>query len=98
MTNPESKEITLAVGCTAEPETCGSCHFFRRTMTDGEHEMSTGHCRFVLPPFRVRYQSFNYGTLDEARQPNWVHDTSRCDCYKPDGKTYVIQRKVGPNA
>jgi hypothetical protein len=41
-------EITLAVGASAEPDTCGSCKFFERN-SDGPSYRMHGVCRIKLP-------------------------------------------------
>ena len=93
-----ANEIVLAVGCSAEFGTCGSCHFFRRSMDSGPYEMKTGDCTFRLPPLPRRYKEMSYEETGESgRSPQWVQDTFGCDLYKPDGKVYIVQRRVPPD-
>ena len=90
-------EITLPLDCSAEPDTCGSCKFFDRTMRDGPYEMSSGHCRFKLPPFEEKYRVLTYVETGESdRAANWIKDTHACDLYRPDGKVYIVQRRIPP--
>lgn len=88
-------EITLPVGATAEPLTCGSCKFFLREMSSGPYEAAAGHCTFRLPPPKQFFKVMTYeetGELD--RTANWVKDTHGCDLYQPDKKSYIVQRIV----
>ena len=88
-----SGEVTLAVGATAETNTCGSCKYFSRTMDMGEYNMSTGVCKFELPE-KLRYlfapKVYVEGDEDRVR----LRDTSRCDLWKDDGKVYIVQRRT----
>lgn len=89
--------ITLPVGASAEPETCGSCKFFKRgPLTDGPYEGSSGDCGIRMPPQKEFYKKMTYEEVGESdRSPNWIKDTFGCDLYRADGKTYIVQRKVG---
>jgi len=96
-----SNEITLPVGSSAEPNTCGSCKFFRRN-NDGVNYRMNGTCGFVLPA-KVVEQSAMRGITDEVRKKDrdytgtedWIKDTDRCDLQRSDGKVYIVQRRVG---
>lgn len=92
-----ANETTLAVGCTAEPDTCGSCRFFERR---NEYDSAYGRCRIKLPSKLAEQQDIRgidpkqkdreyTGTEDQIR------DTERCDLQQPDGKVYIVQRRVG---
>ena len=87
--------ITLPPGATAEPNTCGSCKFFRRCLDQGIYEASSGHCEIVMPPPKQRYRVLTYEETGEVdRAPNWIKDSARCDFYRPDGRKYIVQREV----
>lgn len=84
-----ANEITLPVGATAEPDTCGSCRFFRR----GENSIeSYGRCNIVLPP---KYATKPYPVRDDELPASHMQDTARCDLHRPDGNVYIVQRVVG---
>lgn len=88
-----ANEITLPVGATAEPDTCGSCKFFRRKPDD--YNASRGTCGFRFPPkfdfwfAKVTVNDFQGTELDIA-------DTDRCDLYRFSGKVYIVQRRIPP--
>ena len=85
-----ANEIILPVGNTAEPNTCGSCKFFYRS---GDR---SGNCNIKLPP---QIAIDNKGNeKDYVRNPNTVNDDNRCDFYQPDGKIYIVQRRIEPKA
>lgn len=87
-------EIVLPVGASAEPNTCGSCKFFRRTMDAGDYAMRSGTCGFVLPPKLA--QMFAARPSKDDDEWGWrLPDTQRCDLQRPDGKAYIVQRRVG---
>jgi hypothetical protein len=91
------KEITLMVGANAEPDTCGSCKFFDRRVDSGEWYSMDGYCRIAMPPLKTRFAPFVYKDNDEDTWgPTHVKDIDRCDLYRPDGKLYIVQRRVGP--
>lgn len=90
-----ANEITLAVGASAEPNTCGSCIFFRRTMDMGEYNMSSGICGFRLPrQMHILFAPKIYKDGDEDRLR--LGDTERCDLYQHDGRVYIVQRRIPP--
>ncbi len=84
-----AEPITLPVGATAEPDTCGSCRFFKRGWNTYE---SAGKCYIKLPPW-VQYKPV---PRDEA-DPFWVRDTDRCDLQQHTGERYIVQREVLPS-
>lgn len=93
-------EITLAPGATAEPNTCGSCKFFERKDFDDRYG-TYGFCRFLFPA-KIALQS-DIRRLDPKMKDeeytgneNQIKDTDRCDLQSPDGKTYIVQRRVSP--
>lgn len=87
--------ITLPLGASAEPDTCGSCKFFDR-MLDPFPEGRTGVCKFKLPPQVATMRQIPSREVENSYEYERTTDTSRCDLYKPDGKQYIIQRRVGP--
>lgn len=95
-------EITLIPGASAEPDTCGSCKFFERKNVDGyENHGSWGFCRIMLPK-KVAVQ-MNIRMLDSKERDqeytgneDQIKDTDRCDFQRPSGKTYIVQRRIGP--
>jgi hypothetical protein len=91
-------EITLPIGATAEPDTCGSCKFFQRWTDRGASYQHTGLCKIVMPPPKERFERKNLNDDDNAeyRAPNDVDDTHRCDLHRPSGKTFIVQRRVLP--
>ncbi len=89
-----SNEITLGVGASAEMNTCGSCKFFRRDMDMGVVNMSRGICGFQFPKkMFILFAPKEYRDGDEDRDR--MNDTDRCDLQRPDGKVYIVQRRVG---
>ena len=61
-----------------------------------------GLCRFVLPAKIVvqdQYRDLDDRVAKRNRDwqgtENWIKDTDRCDLYRPDGKTYIVQRRIG---
>jgi hypothetical protein len=88
-----NREITLPLGATAEPNTCGSCKFFDRVGTDyGASYQSMGRCRINLPPLNFVEKSWD----GEGLGPRSLPDTERCDLQRPDGKVYIVQRRIPP--
>ena len=92
--------ITLPVGCSAEKDTCGSCKFFERNGSYGDDYKMNGVCRFMLPA-KIATQD-NIRRIDPAMKnyeyqgtENWIKDSDRCDLYRPDGRVYIVQRRVG---
>lgn len=91
--------ITLAVGATAEPDTCGSCKFFQRK---DDWRAGFGDCRIKLPrKFAEQWQirkltpkpkDYEYEYTGNEDQ---IKDTDRCDLHRPDGNVYIVQRLVG---
>ena len=97
-----SSEITLSVGATAEPKTCGSCKFFNRN-NDGISYRMNGICRIKMPAKIVEQYTVR-SIIDEVRKKDsdytgtedWIKDTDTCDFQQSDGNIYIVQRKVGP--
>ena len=89
---------TLALGANAEPNTCGSCKFFRR---DRDYDSASGKCEIVLPKKLASQRDIR--SIDPKQKDreytgneDQIKDTDRCDLYKSDGKQYIVQRIVGP--
>lgn len=102
MTITTTNEIILAPGATAEPDTCGSCKFFgRKPPNEGEWYRMNGFCRFLMPA-KIALQSDLRGIDPKHKDDeytgneNMIKDTDRCDLQKPDGKTYIVQRRISP--
>jgi hypothetical protein len=96
----DKKEITLSPGASAEPDTCGSCKFFERK-NDGEFYRMHGFCRIKLPekiPEQSAIRCIDPKQKDREYTGNedQIKDTDRCDLQKPDGKVYIVQRRIGP--
>jgi hypothetical protein len=93
-----SNEITLPVGSSAEPDTCGSCKFFRRMTNNGDWYYMNGWCTFKFPGRVV--EQWQMRGLDKNREggddPDRIKDTDRCDLYKFSGKVYIVQRRIPP--
>ena len=90
------EEITLPVGATAEPGTCGSCKYFRREGQLGDHYRHRGGCAFRMPAVVTdRYVLREYEDGDEYIR-GFIEDTHGCDLYRNDGKVYIVQRRI-PN-
>jgi len=91
--------ITLPPGCTAEHDTCGSCKFFER---DGyDYSRIYGKCRIVLPSkvamqYDVRAIDPKHKDDEYTGNEDQIQDTNRCDLWRSDGKTYIVQRKILP--
>ena len=95
-----SGEVTLSVGCSAEVNTCGSCLFFER-QGDNEYYRMNGFCRIKLPAkiveqFTVRNIDPKQRDREYTGNEDQIKDTDRCDLYRPDGKIYIVQRRVTP--
>ncbi len=91
----KDNDITLAPGATAEPNTCGSCKFFKRDMNNGPYEMARGNCEIRMPPLKQYFRTMTYEETGERdRAPNWVSDSAGCDLYRHDGKQYIVQRYI----
>lgn len=97
-----SSEITLPVGSSAEPDTCGSCKFFQRN-NDGINYRMNGVCGFKLPEKAVRQVQFRELSdivkkydRDYTGTEEWIKDTDRCDLQRPSGKVYIVQRRISP--
>jgi hypothetical protein len=86
-----STAITLPVGATAEPDTCGSCRFFVR-MGD-LRPIGQGRCNITLPP--VLATKYDFRTSENSYQFDLITDDKRCDLQRPDGKIYIVQRCIG---
>jgi hypothetical protein len=93
-----ANEITLAVGASAEPGTCGSCKFFERK-SDGEWEAARGFCKIVLPKkmatqWDIRGVDPKQKDGEYTGNEDQIKDTDRCDLQRPDGKVYIVQRRI----
>jgi len=93
-----ANEITLSVGASAEPNTCGSCKFFERR-GDG-YAASGGFCRIKLPAKiadqnAIRSIDPKMKDAEYTGNEDRINDTDRCDLQRPDGKVYIVQRRVG---
>lgn len=90
-------EIVLGLEQTAEPHTCGSCHFFgRRSFSETyiknedvvRDAMRGGYCKFKMPPqVAIRQQG-------EGAPTNWINDTDSCDLWRSSGKTFIVSKRV----
>lgn len=88
-----ANEITLPVGATAEPDTCGSCKFFVRI--DDLRPVGEGRCNIKLPPMMAtKYELPTKDGWENSYQFDLKHDVSRCDLQRPDGKVYIVQRRI----
>lgn len=90
-------EIVLPVGANAEPDTCGSCKFFKRR--DEMYSAAHGFCMFVVPQkVATRHDLRNADPKQQDREytgnEDQIKDTSRCDLYHFSGKTYIVQRRI----
>lgn len=91
-------EITLPVGASAEPDTCGSCRFFARK---ADYAAVYGECRIKLPakfPDQWAIRRIDPAEKDREYTGNedQIKDTDRCDLHRPDGKIYIVQRRIPP--
>lgn len=86
--------VTLPVGASAEPDTCGSCKFFVRM--DDLRPISQGRCNIKLPPMvATQYDIPREKGWENSYQFDMKQDSERCDLQRPDGKVYIVQRMVG---
>lgn len=85
--------ITLPIGATANPNTCGSCRHFRR---NDQYGNDRGVCNITLPPW-VPEKPTATRDNDDYVSPRLMKDSSRCDLQSPSGKFYQVSRRVGPN-
>lgn len=95
-----SNEITLPVGCSAEPDTCGSCKFFERK-GESDYYRTHGFCKIKLPAKMA--DQWNIRRLDPKQKDqeytgneDQIKDTDRCDLYHFSGKVYIVQRRIPP--
>lgn len=89
--------ITLPVGASAEPDTCGSCKFFERKDDYGN---CYGRCGIKLPKkvaeqWAIRSIDPKQKDREYTGNEDQIKDTDRCDFQRPDGKVYIVQRLVG---
>lgn len=85
-------DVVLPLGSTAEPNTCGSCKFFYRIGADyGQTYQNMGRCQIKLPPMNFQDKGWD----GEGFGPRSLQDTASCDLHRPDGKSYIVQRRVG---
>ncbi len=90
-------EITLSVGASAEPDTCGSCKFFERRRDD--FDRMYGECKLKFPTKVVEQRTIR--TIDPKQRDleytgneDRIKDTDRCDLQRPDGQVYIVQRRI----
>lgn len=63
----------------------------------GEWYRMNGDCTIKLPPPMEKYAPFVYGKDEEyTHGPRYLKDTDRCDLQRPDGKVYIVQRRIPP--
>lgn len=88
-----SSEIILPIGASAEPDTCGSCKFFVR---DADlWPVGRGRCKFKMPPgVATKYDIPQDREAENSYQYDRTLDTERCDLQRPDGRVYIVQRRV----
>ena len=94
-----TNEITLSVGCSAEPNTCGSCKFFERKGLDQPYNQTQGFCRIVLPKkiaeqIDIRMIDPKQRDAEYTGNEDQIKDTDRCDLYHFSGKVYIVQRRI----
>lgn len=87
-------EITLDIGASAEPETCGSCKFYGRLWDNP----GSGRCMIKLP--KKMADQWDIRRIDSRCKEltgteDQIKDSDRCDLHRPDGKKYIVQRRVG---
>lgn len=94
--------ITLPLGASAEPDTCGSCKFFKRKDDNAYYAMH-GFCIFQLPSkiaerWSIRQLQDQLLKIDRDFTGNedQIKDTDRCDLYQFSGKVYIVQRRIPP--
>lgn len=86
-------EITLPLGSSAEPGTCGSCKFFYRIGADyGQSYQHMGRCNIKLPPMNYADKGWD----GEGFGPRSLQDNQTCDLQRPDGRVYIVQRRILP--
>lgn len=91
----ESPAVVLELNQTAEPNQCGSCHFFGRRGSEapylGEGKYNRGgYCTLRLPPqYAIRDQG-------EGAPSNWCNDNDGCDLWRSAGRTFIVSRKITP--
>jgi hypothetical protein len=95
-----ANEITLAVGASAEPDTCGSCKFFERKDYD-ERRGVYGFCRIKLPTkiatqWDIRRIDPKMKDQEYTGNEDQIKDTDRCDLYRFSGQVYIVQRRIPP--
>jgi len=95
-----ANEIILPVGSSAEPDTCGSCKFFRRMTDNGDWYFMNGLCGIKLPKrfveqWQVRKPDPKTGEYSDEN-PDRIKDTDRCDLYRFNGQVYIVQRRIPP--
>lgn len=79
--------IQLSQGQNAEPNTCGSCKFFKR-YDDGNGGYNTGACTFIFPP-QVALGKQTYNDRDEEyTDSRQCADTYSCHLYQSNNKEY----------
>ena len=93
-----SNEITLPVGASAEPDTCGSCKFFKRK-NDGEWFAMHGFCKIELPKkiatkWDIRGVDPKMVDAEYTGNEDQIKDTDRCDLYRFSGQVYIVQRRI----
>ncbi len=97
-----ANEITLPVGASAEPDTCGSCKFFRRRSIDENRYYGMyGECGFKFPAkvvdqWALRGIDPKQKDREYTGNEDRIKDTDRCDLQQPDLKVYIVQRRIAP--
>lgn len=86
-------EIILPLGASAEPNTCGSCRFFGRRTE--KYSAYAGVCNIELPPMIATKYYVGKESIENSDQFIRTRDRSRCDFQSPDGKVYIVQRRIG---
>ena len=96
--------IRLGERQSAEPNTCGSCDYYRGSSGD-----SRGNCGFKMPPWiRLLHAHASETTIardgstggrpamtetfENSGDPTMVYDTQTCSFWAPSGLTYVQDR------
>jgi hypothetical protein len=92
---PKKDDVLLPIGATAEPGTCGSCHFFDR-YTEMDYYQNVGYCKIRMPPYKERLMLKSMQKVTGDWGPNRVKDIDGCDLHRHSGKTYIVARRVEP--
>lgn len=101
--NNEPGKVRLAPGMTAEPGTCGSCVYFRRSndWKDVVGGARMGECTIVLPPFLKNFHRRGRiegicgeptEIFENSSDVRHVDDSEVCSFWKSSGSIYVQDR------